>query len=122
MSAAGRATGRSRAPRAFGGAPPTRRPERPGPAGPAGGPGAILRAMKLSQLLFVTLKEEPADAEVRSHALMARAGAERVAHARSLRSEAELLSFFGPALALGMQEIVREGSKYGAKLDVFEYE
>jgi prolyl-tRNA synthetase len=30
--------------------------------------------MKLSQLLFVTLKEEPADAEVRSHALMARAG------------------------------------------------
>ena len=30
--------------------------------------------MKLSQQLFVTLKEEPADAEVRSHALMARAG------------------------------------------------
>ncbi len=30
--------------------------------------------MKLSKLLFVTLKEEPADAEVRSHALMARAG------------------------------------------------
>ena len=30
--------------------------------------------MKLSQLLFVTLKEEPSDAEVRSHALMARAG------------------------------------------------
>jgi prolyl-tRNA synthetase len=30
--------------------------------------------MKLSKQLFVTLKEEPADAEVRSHALMARAG------------------------------------------------
>ncbi len=30
--------------------------------------------MKLSTQLFVTLKEEPADAEVRSHALMARAG------------------------------------------------
>ncbi|KAA3612881.1 MAG: proline--tRNA ligase [Planctomycetota bacterium] len=30
--------------------------------------------MKLSQMLFVTLREEPADAEVRSHALMARAG------------------------------------------------
>ncbi|MDA1194885.1 MAG: proline--tRNA ligase [Planctomycetota bacterium] len=30
--------------------------------------------MKISQTLFVTLKEEPADAEVRSHALMVRAG------------------------------------------------
>jgi len=30
--------------------------------------------MKITQLLFVTLKEEPSDAEVRSHALMARAG------------------------------------------------
>jgi prolyl-tRNA synthetase len=30
--------------------------------------------MRLSELLFVTLREEPADAEVRSHALMARAG------------------------------------------------
>lgn len=30
--------------------------------------------MRLSQQLFVTLREEPADAEVRSHALMARAG------------------------------------------------
>ncbi|HEX9793733.1 MAG TPA: proline--tRNA ligase [Planctomycetota bacterium] len=30
--------------------------------------------MRLSRLLFVTLREEPADAEVRSHALMARAG------------------------------------------------
>jgi prolyl-tRNA synthetase len=30
--------------------------------------------MKLSQQLFVTLKEEPSDADVRSHALMARAG------------------------------------------------
>ena len=30
--------------------------------------------MRLSQQLFVTLKEEPSDAEVRSHALMARAG------------------------------------------------
>ncbi|MFT4543248.1 MAG: prolyl-tRNA synthetase [Planctomycetota bacterium] len=30
--------------------------------------------MKLSTQLFVTLKEEPSDAEVRSHALMARAG------------------------------------------------
>ncbi len=30
--------------------------------------------MKVTQQLFVTLKEEPADAEVRSHALMARAG------------------------------------------------
>lgn len=35
---------------------------------------AIVLRMKLSQLLFVTLKEEPADAEARSHALMARAG------------------------------------------------
>ncbi len=30
--------------------------------------------MRLSQMLFATLREEPADAEVRSHALMARAG------------------------------------------------
>ena len=30
--------------------------------------------MRLSQQLFVTLREDPADAEVRSHALMARAG------------------------------------------------
>ncbi|MHC4380238.1 MAG: proline--tRNA ligase [Planctomycetota bacterium] len=30
--------------------------------------------MRLSRLLFVTLREDPADAEVRSHALMARAG------------------------------------------------
>ncbi len=30
--------------------------------------------MRISQMLFVTLKEEPADAEVRSHALMVRAG------------------------------------------------
>lgn len=30
--------------------------------------------MRLSQQLFVTLREEPADAEVRSHALMSRAG------------------------------------------------
>ena len=30
--------------------------------------------MRLSKQLFVTMKEEPADAEVRSHALMARAG------------------------------------------------
>ena len=30
--------------------------------------------MRISQQLFVTLREEPADAEVRSHALMARAG------------------------------------------------
>ncbi len=30
--------------------------------------------MKLSQMLFVTLRDEPSDAEVRSHALMARAG------------------------------------------------
>ena len=30
--------------------------------------------MQLSKMLFVTLREEPADAEVRSHALMARAG------------------------------------------------
>ncbi len=30
--------------------------------------------MKITQSLFVTLKEEPADAEVRSHALMVRAG------------------------------------------------
>ncbi len=30
--------------------------------------------MRISQTLFVTLKEEPADAEVRSHALMVRAG------------------------------------------------
>jgi len=33
-----------------------------------------MRRMRLSKQLFVTLKEEPADAEVRSHALMARAG------------------------------------------------
>ena len=31
-------------------------------------------AMRLSELLFVTLRQEPSDAEVRSHALMARAG------------------------------------------------
>ena len=30
--------------------------------------------MRMSKTLFVTLKEEPADAEVRSHALMVRAG------------------------------------------------
>ena len=33
-----------------------------------------MRRMRLSKQLFVTMKEEPADAEVRSHALMARAG------------------------------------------------
>ncbi len=33
-----------------------------------------MAAMRLSRLLFVTLREDPADAEVRSHALMARAG------------------------------------------------
>jgi prolyl-tRNA synthetase len=33
-----------------------------------------MRLMRLSELLFVTMREDPADAEVRSHALMARAG------------------------------------------------
>ena len=36
--------------------------------------GTIRHTMRISKSLFVTLKEDPADAEIRSHALMARAG------------------------------------------------
>ncbi len=41
---------------------------------PGAGTVSIRHTMRISKSLFVTLKEDPADAEVRSHALMARAG------------------------------------------------
>ena len=48
---------------------PARARRRGGP--PAGRPAAILRAMRLSQLFFTTLRDDPADAEMPSHRLLA---------------------------------------------------
>ncbi|MDP6964062.1 MAG: proline--tRNA ligase, partial [Planctomycetota bacterium] len=58
--------------------------------------------MRLSRQLFVTLREEPADAEVRSHALMARAG--------FLQKLAAGIYVYGPMLwrvLRNIEEIVR---------------
>ena len=55
--------------------------------------------MRISQSLFVTLKEEPADAEVRSHALMVRAG--------FMEKLAAGLYVYGPLLWRVLQKIER---------------
>src|SRR5215213_1789685 len=64
---------------------------------------AILRAMRLSQLFFATLRDDPAEAEMPSHRLLVRAG-----YVRQLGSGIYSLLPLGKRVSDRVEQIIRE--------------
>ena len=66
-------------------------------------PAGILRAMRLSQLFFTTLRDDPSDAEMPSHRLLLRAG-----YLRQLGSGIYSLLPLGKRVSDRVEQVIRE--------------
>src|SRR5512135_1483838 len=73
----------------------------PGPCGRRA--AAILRRMRLSQLFFTTLRDDPADAEMPSHRLLVRAG-----YVRQLGAGLYSLLPLGFRVTKRVEQVIRE--------------